>query len=108
MGSFFDDNILSFVDIETSGTSTYHSHILEIAIVQKKSHKVINTYQTLINPGIDYLNPYISKITGIKTTPLKHLHLTIKTIALQHSKYGVWGYAMLHNLITVEMLREHD
>lgn len=51
----------------------------------------------------------IAKRTGISTTTVNTLYTRIETIALQHSKYGAWGYAMVNNLLTLEMLREvHD
>ncbi len=54
----------AIVDIETTGGLARRDKITEIAIVIYDGHKVIDTYQTLINPERS-IPPYISDMTGI-------------------------------------------
>lgn len=62
---------LSFVDIETTGTSLKRDKIIEIAILKIKNNRLVKKYQTLINPEEVYLSPYIENITGIKALDLE-------------------------------------
>jgi len=54
----------AIVDIETTGSKPSDDRITEIAIVRHDGERIIDTFQTLINPGrpIPY---FISKMTGI-------------------------------------------
>ncbi|MEP6796230.1 MAG: exonuclease domain-containing protein, partial [Saprospiraceae bacterium] len=54
----------AIVDIETTGGLVKRDKITEIAIVLHDGHKVIDQYQTLINPERS-IPPYISNMTGI-------------------------------------------
>ena len=52
------------LDFETTGGSSKSGRVIEIGIVHVKNLKIVDTYQTFINPGL--LVPYyITKITGI-------------------------------------------
>lgn len=55
----------AILDIETSGGKPNESRIIEIAIIIHDGEKVIDTYETLVNPEkkIDW---YVQKLTGIK------------------------------------------
>jgi DNA polymerase-3 subunit epsilon len=55
----------AILDIETSGGKPNESRIIEIAIIIHDGKKVIDTYETLVNPEkkIDW---YVQKLTGIK------------------------------------------
>lgn len=54
----------AIVDIETTGGSAQHHKITEIAILIHDGEKIIDTYETLINPEIEI--PFsISMLTGI-------------------------------------------
>jgi len=55
----------AILDIETSGGKPKESRIIEIAIIVHDGKKVIETYETLINPEkkIDW---FVQKLTGIK------------------------------------------
>lgn len=55
----------AILDIETSGGKPKESRIIEIAIIVHDGEKVIETYETLINPEkkIDW---FVQKLTGIK------------------------------------------
>ena len=54
----------AIVDIETTGGNATHSRITEIAIVIHDGEKILETYETLINPerSIPY---FITQVTGI-------------------------------------------
>lgn len=55
----------AILDIETSGGKPNESRIIEIAIIVHDGERVIDTYETLVNPEkkIDW---YVQKLTGIK------------------------------------------
>ncbi|MHA1989307.1 MAG: exonuclease domain-containing protein [Promethearchaeota archaeon] len=54
----------SVLDVETTGLSARTNHIIEIGIVKVKNLKIVDRYQSLINPG--YNIPYfITQLTGI-------------------------------------------
>ncbi len=52
------------LDIETTGLSPINNDIIEIAAIEIKNGKVINEFDTLINPGYS-IPPFISHLTGI-------------------------------------------
>jgi len=54
----------AIVDIETSGGTPKASKVIEIAIIIHDGKKIIDTYQTLVNPekNIDW---FVTKLTGI-------------------------------------------
>jgi len=56
--------ILTFIDVETTGTSPNYDRIIEIGMVRVVAGKVENTYQSLVNPQM-YLPTDITNITGI-------------------------------------------
>lgn len=62
--------MLAFVDVETSGLSVTRDRIIEIGIVRVENGKIVDTYQTLINPQT-YLSPEIERITGISKSSLE-------------------------------------
>lgn len=53
------------LDIETTGFDSENDQVIEIAAIQFKDEKIINTFNTLINPGI-HIPSIITHITGIK------------------------------------------
>jgi DNA polymerase-3 subunit epsilon len=54
----------AIVDIETTGSWSASTGITEIAILVHDTMKVIDSFQTLINPGTPVL-PFVTKLTGI-------------------------------------------
>jgi DNA polymerase III subunit epsilon len=60
---------LAFVDIETTGTRAGFDRIIEIGIVRVEDNKIVQSYQTLINPEA-YLPPEIQSLTGITSLEL--------------------------------------
>ncbi|MBR9861029.1 GIY-YIG nuclease family protein [bacterium] len=62
--------IYSIVDIETTGGSN-GNRITEIAVCKTDGQKVLDTYETLINPGT-YISHSISLLTGITNSMVEH------------------------------------
>lgn len=60
----------SIVDVETTGSNIQNDRIIEIAILTAENNKIINTFQTLLNPGI-FISPFIQELTGIKKEELE-------------------------------------
>ena len=58
------------VDIETTGGTARAHKIIEIAIVTFDGKKIIDEYETLINPN-RYLPPFITSLTGITNEMLE-------------------------------------
>ncbi len=68
MGLF--DQPLVCVDIETDGANYARGHILEIAAIRIEHGQIVDTFSTLLNPGISV--PYfITKLTGITIEDLQ-------------------------------------
>lgn len=63
--------VLSFVDVETSGLSPKNCRIIEIGIIRVENNKIIEKFQTLINPGT-YIDPFILSMTRISTEDLQN------------------------------------
>lgn len=54
----------AIVDIETTGSSAAHGKITEIAILIHDGKRVVDEYQTLLNPE-SYIPSNITALTGI-------------------------------------------
>ena len=52
------------LDLETTGTLPYVDRIVEVAAVLFKEGKVIKTFQTLVQPGVE-ISPEVTRINGI-------------------------------------------
>ncbi|MDE2025217.1 MAG: GIY-YIG nuclease family protein [Patescibacteria group bacterium] len=61
---------LVFVDTETTGLSPLRDRIIEIGLLRIENGKVVDTYQTLINPQM-YISPLIENLTGITKEALE-------------------------------------
>lgn len=59
----------AIVDIETTGASARFGRIIEIGILRVEKGEVVNTFQSLVNPGVE-LPPFITQLTGIKEKDL--------------------------------------
>lgn len=60
----------AIVDIETTGVYAQAHSITEIAIILHDGNKVIDSFQTLINPGTS-ISPYVTSLTGISYEMVK-------------------------------------
>lgn len=58
------------VDIETTGGSPKNSKITEIAIYKHDGFKIIDHYETLLDPEMD-IPPFITNLTGISNSMVK-------------------------------------
>jgi DNA polymerase-3 subunit epsilon len=58
------NNRFAIIDIETTGSYSAPCGITEIAILVHDTVKVIDTFETLINPGSRVL-PFVTRLTGI-------------------------------------------
>ena len=52
------------LDLETTGLDSSSDHIIEIGAVKFSGSKILDDFQTLVNPG-QRIPPHISKLTGI-------------------------------------------
>ena len=59
-----EETIFSVIDVETTGLSAKSNHIIEIGIVKVKNLKIIDRYETLVNPGTT-IPSFITQFTGI-------------------------------------------
>ncbi|NQU98405.1 3'-5' exonuclease [Candidatus Woesearchaeota archaeon] len=64
------DDKYTILDIETTGLSRYTNEITEIAAIKMKGNKVIEEFQTLINPGVP-IPKFITRLTGIDDEMVK-------------------------------------
>lgn len=55
------------IDVETTGLSPQHNNIIELGIVRVKNLKVVEKYQSLINPGRE-IPSFITGFTGISNS----------------------------------------
>ncbi len=70
MGVFSYHKPLVLVDIETTGASPMYSKILEIAIIRIEGGVIVETLNTVIDPGISVPDTILS-LTGIKEDEIK-------------------------------------
>ncbi len=57
--------VMVSIDLETTGLDVSIAHIIEVGAVQFRDHEIIDTYSTLVDPGIP-IPPKITAITGIR------------------------------------------
>lgn len=78
--SEFPDNY-SILDLETTGLDPKHDEIIEIGIIKVRNNKIVDTYQTLVQPNstyIDddnneiYVDEFIEELTGITNVMLEN------------------------------------
>ena len=61
---------ISFIDLETTGTSANYNRIIEIGIIKVFENKVIKKFETLVNPQT-HIDPFIREFTGIDPEELE-------------------------------------
>ncbi len=62
---------LSFIDVETTGTSPQYGRIIEVGIVRVEDGQVIEEFSSLVNPGMT-VDPFIFEMTGIDPAELEN------------------------------------
>lgn len=62
---------ISFIDIETTGTSSFYDRIIEIGILRVENNNLVRSFHTLVNPQ-KYLPREIELLTGINATDLEN------------------------------------
>lgn len=62
--------VFTVIDIETTGLSKYNNQIIEIAAAKIRNGKIIDIYQSLINPK-DKIPSFITRLTGISNEMVK-------------------------------------
>ena len=62
---------LSFVDIETTGSSANGDRIIEIGILRIENNQLVRSLKTLLNPN-SHVPLFIQEMTGIKQSELKN------------------------------------
>ena len=67
----FSQAVFSVIDFETTGTSPRTSRAIEVGIVKIENLKIIDSFQSLINPN-QYIPPFITSLTGIENDDLMH------------------------------------
>src|SRR5690606_33790783 len=55
---------LVIVDIETTGASNHHSRIIEVAALRVENGEVVDTFSSLVNPGVR-IPHFITALTSI-------------------------------------------
>ena len=61
---------LTFIDVETSGSSLGRSRIIEIGIIRVENNQIVETFHSLVDPGT-HVPPEILEFTGITQDELK-------------------------------------
>lgn len=61
--------MLVAIDLETTGLDPANDHIIEIGAVKFRENEILETYTTLVDPGIS-IPPKVTDITGIKMEDL--------------------------------------
>lgn len=61
---------IAFVDLETTGSRITADRIIEVAIIRTENEKVVEEFQTLVNP-LTYLPPFIQTMTNITDSDLE-------------------------------------
>lgn len=67
--SFNDEYVV--VDIETTGLSNLYDRITEIGAVRVKNQQIVDSFSTLVNPGID-IPTKITELTGISNNMVRN------------------------------------
>lgn len=60
----YQDRVLNFLDVETTGGNSRVDKIIEIYIIKVLNGQVLKTFHSFINPGFKP-SPFIQKLTGI-------------------------------------------
>ena len=85
----------TIVDIETTGLSKYEHKITEIAAAKVRDGKIVDTFQTLVNPQVK-IPRFITKLTGIDNEMVKDAP-TIEAVLLEFVNFIDQDIFVAHN-----------
>ncbi len=85
----------AIVDVETTGGSPKRERIIEIAIIKSNGEKIIDSYQTLVNPE-KMIPPFVSNLTGISNEMVEEAPL-FEEIAPQIEAFTKGCVIVAHN-----------
>ncbi|MDO5747843.1 MAG: exonuclease domain-containing protein [Actinomycetaceae bacterium] len=85
LGPSLDNTDFIIVDVETTGTGA-SAHLLEIGAVHMRGTNIVNTFSSLINPGV-YIPPSITTLTGI-THSLLHNAPTLSEVLSAFNEFA--------------------
>lgn len=88
-----DDYVV--IDLETTGLSPRHDHIIEIAALRIRNGMIADSYSSLINPEQE-LDPFITELTGITNEDLQDAPL-IDTILPEALNFIGSDIVIAHN-----------
>ena len=71
MTIFSFHSVFTVIDVETTGLSKNYHQITEIAAAKVRNSKIIDTYQTLVNPQTK-IPAFITRLTGINNQMVEH------------------------------------
>lgn len=90
------DQVYVVVDVETTGGSPHTHRITEIGAVKVRGGKIIDEFQTLINPERS-IPPFISKLTGITDEMVSNAP-TFSSIAEEFRRFTEESIFVAHNV----------
>lgn len=85
----------AIIDVETTGGSPKRERIIEIAIIKSNGEKIIDSYQTLVNPE-KTIPPFVSNLTGISNEMVEQAPL-FEEIAAQVEAFTKGCVIVAHN-----------
>ncbi len=85
------------VDIETSGIHSKWDRIIEIGAVKVREGKVVDTFSSLIDPGVE-VSPFITDLTGISNDMLSG-QAEISEVLPAFVRFAGKDYLLGHNIM---------
>ena len=85
------------LDVETTGTISYVDHIVEVAAIRFSGGKVVETFTSLIDPGVS-MPPAASRVNGITDDMLKE-GPKAQEVLKKFSKFCRGDFLVAHNAI---------
>lgn len=69
----------NILDFETTGFSADHDRVIEVGVVKIKGNKIIDKFQSFINPGMR-ISSTITNLTGITNEMVRSAHKSSKVM----------------------------
>lgn len=86
----------AITDIETTGGNAKTGKITEIAVYLHNGSKIIETYETLVNPGMK-IPPFVTKLTGISNEMVADAP-DFETVAAEIDAFTAGAVFVAHNV----------